>query len=524
MFERLEAALFASGLVNPDERRLRASIWTVLATLGIVLGLQLLFRRGMFFDGALYATIARNLAQGLGDPWHPQVTATFMNSFREHPPLAFWLQAIWFRALGDHLWVERAYSISSGVTTAVLIVGIWRRLFAERPKAQLYAWLPVTLWLACSCWPYFHNMLENTLGVFTALSVYATLRATGRERWAPLWSLVAGVSVTAAVLTKGPVGFFPLVAPGIACLTLRHTSRRAAAGGQLLLLCACLGSLAALLSIADCRDYLTQYWQQQVVASLSGQREGTSTLLGHCAILVLLGRVIVIPLGIGGLLLLAARLRRALSAAPLPAAERGSFAQPGWFCLLMALSASLPLILSPKQAGHYAAPSYPLFALAVSVWCLPAVLELAPTWAKAMSQRSWLALRWGAVFVVAVAALQACIGYGSCSRNRWLIETADEIATRFPPHSIVFVTPAGWERLDVADRLLLHTYLYRYHFVSLSALESQPSFLLEFNQLKPLSPGWVVSEDQVTTAAGLTCSAVVRRPMEMTAGLPSVRR
>ena len=69
-----------------------------------------LAHRGMFLDGITYASIARNLAEGRGRFWEPFYTATIYPAFHEHPPLAFWLQSLWFRALGDHLFVERAYS------------------------------------------------------------------------------------------------------------------------------------------------------------------------------------------------------------------------------------------------------------------------------------------------------------------------------------------------------------------------------------------------------------------------------
>ena len=180
MFDRPGAASVTFGPASAEGRRLHANIWTVLTALSVAYALDWLFRRGMFWDGAVYATIARNLALGLGDLWHPQVTDTFMHTFREHPPLAFWLQALWFRILGDHLWVERAYSVTTGLVTAGLMIGVWRRLFAGRPQVQSCAWLPVGLWLTCASWSYLHNMLENTLAVFTTCSIYATLRAADR--------------------------------------------------------------------------------------------------------------------------------------------------------------------------------------------------------------------------------------------------------------------------------------------------------------------------------------------------------
>ena len=66
-----------------------------------------LAHRGMFVDGVTYASIARNLAEGRGSFWSPSYTATLYPQFHEHPPLGFWLQSLWFRVFGDHLFVER---------------------------------------------------------------------------------------------------------------------------------------------------------------------------------------------------------------------------------------------------------------------------------------------------------------------------------------------------------------------------------------------------------------------------------
>ena len=68
-----------------------------------------LAQRGMFVDGVTYASIARNLAEGRGTFWTPFYTDTLYPQFHQHPALGLWLQSLWFRALGDHLIVERAY-------------------------------------------------------------------------------------------------------------------------------------------------------------------------------------------------------------------------------------------------------------------------------------------------------------------------------------------------------------------------------------------------------------------------------
>ena len=61
-----------------------------------------LISEGMFIDGVTYASISKNLANGLGDFWHLHYTQTLYNQFFEHPPLAFGMQASFFKLFGEN--------------------------------------------------------------------------------------------------------------------------------------------------------------------------------------------------------------------------------------------------------------------------------------------------------------------------------------------------------------------------------------------------------------------------------------
>ena len=126
----------------------------------------------MFLDGVTYASIARNLAQGRGRFWAPHYTDTIYPAFHEHPPLAFWLQSLWFRAFGDHWFVERAYSAAAAALIALLIVVTWRAVHAV-PDARNQDWLPVALWMAAPVvsWAIVGNLLETTVAVFVTGAV-----------------------------------------------------------------------------------------------------------------------------------------------------------------------------------------------------------------------------------------------------------------------------------------------------------------------------------------------------------------
>src|SRR5262245_56558728 len=183
-----------------------------VAALLLALTLPRMAQPGMFDDGLVHAVIARNMAIGAGSLWAPQYSRTAWTEYYEHPPLGLALEAIAFRALGDHLVVERLFSLLVLALHALAIASIWRRI----EDASL-DWLPVLFWLtpAIVSWGAVNNMLENTQALFTTTAVLLMLDATrARSSGASaIRSAGAGVAVVAAVLTKGPAGFFPLVAP-----------------------------------------------------------------------------------------------------------------------------------------------------------------------------------------------------------------------------------------------------------------------------------------------------------------------
>jgi 4-amino-4-deoxy-L-arabinose transferase-like glycosyltransferase len=185
-----------------------------LAVVALLLALTVprMAQRGMFSDGLLHAVIARNMAIGVGSLWKPTYTQTAWIEYHEHPPLGLALEAVAFRAFGDHLLVERGYSLLVLALHAVVIAAIWRRLFSASLD-----WLAVLFWLTPSIvsWSAVNNMLENTQALLTTTAVLLMLDAARAETAAAtaIRSAVAGAAVVGAVLTKGPVGFFPLVAP-----------------------------------------------------------------------------------------------------------------------------------------------------------------------------------------------------------------------------------------------------------------------------------------------------------------------
>ena len=350
-------------MTSPARRNL--PFYLLLAGALVFLTVPRMAQPGMFLDGTIYASIARNHASGLGSFWFPYYVE-IDSPFHEHPPLGFALQAVPFALFGDHLAVERGYSFLAAALTLLLILATWRRTVGRRD----YDWLPGVFWLLPSTvtWSAVNNLLETTQALFTTAAVLAMAGAIERPARTFIGALVAAVCVVAAVLTKGPTGLFPLAAPAIAFL-LFHERRAIVVKTAAVMIGAGAAAAAALAAWTPARQAITTYWNVQVMQSIQGSRGGGRwhSLARH------LGGGIFLRMGVllGGAALLGSD-RGQTGVRPPVAHDTAAEPTPRhpwdrrwiWFFALLAVSASLPVAFSARVSGHYLVPAVPMFALA----------------------------------------------------------------------------------------------------------------------------------------------------------------
>jgi 4-amino-4-deoxy-L-arabinose transferase-like glycosyltransferase len=377
---------------------------------------------GMFVDGVTYASVARNLAEGRGSFWSPSYTATIYPEFHEHPPLGFWLQSLWFMAMGDHLFVERLYTLAAACATGLLIVFLWRRV-TRGTDAFECDWLPVLAWIAVPLvsWSIVGNLLETTVSVFTTAAVAAVVYGNGAARTsgAAAGGAVAGLCVVAAALTKGPVGLFPLVAPVILSRATRDQAKwPVCLASQWLVAVICA---IGVMSTEAARGSLGQYVDQQVLAALSGTREVSA---GSLTIVKELAQGVVVPLAAVSLVvILVARGFRQ------PSSQQRRWAAA---LLILGLAGTLPILASAKQAGHYLVPAVPLYACAVAGLLVRSALAAAGR----LSVRSIHA----ATTVIVLAAIVVGV-LPAAGRDRRRMAELDLLAPSVPRGATIGICP-----------------------------------------------------------------------------------
>ena len=421
--------------------------WLLLIGLFLILVSKSLLTEGMFFDGVTYASISRNMAEGQGTFWNPYYTQTLYPEFRQHPPLAIGLEALAFKALGDHWWVEKAFSVLAFLLSGLLIALIWKRT----TNNIRWAWLPLLFWLAMPLvsWSATNNLLENTMSVFVLLSVY--LMIVGYQRNHKFWLILSAMVLLLAFLSKGFTGLFPLVFPVLYCA---FDQKRRWIQGPIdsLILIVSLAVFAGIMFLVFPASwaYLKEYIQLQVING--GLHETTVSSRFYIVFSLLLQ--LIIPLVIAVTLVVLKTKNKT---------NKKVFEFPpdkAWFYsfLIMGLLGVLPIMVSVKQRDFYMLAALPFFALAFGHITLSMVnismLKITP------NLRKWMTL--GASCILLTGIVLNLVHIGKYGRDEALIEEVKQKVAEADGTTMIEITP------DEYTQWARHAYYIRYGKISLS--------------------------------------------------------
>lgn len=439
--------------------------WIFTFAVFCALLLPVLFQQGMFLDGITYATISKNLANGLGSIWSPHYTATLFPEFYEHPPLVFYIQSLFFRVFGDGMYIERIYTFFTALISLMGIVLNWR-LFTKSTPYYHHSWLPVLLWIATPVvfWSYQSNMLENTLAAMCLFAVYFLTKYMIQNHYISL--LIGSLFIFLAFLTKGPVGLFPLATIPLLWITTQATSFGKAVWNSLLVLVFTLliYGIAHALN-PEITHHLTLYLKAQVMPSIEGSRENTTG--NHFAILGRLVLELIAPMVLLLLSLLIAKRKRFQANFP--------FKKEGLFFLCIGLAASLPLTITLKQRGYYLVTALPYFILGISILLVILVLPLVEKIRTGVQKKLWM----GSIVVLIGTLLFSVMQRGKFSRDEQKIKDVIQLVAHIPPNTTI----AAHATLTTEWGTV--AYLARMGNISLSADLDHVFLLLPKNEMLP---------------------------------------
>jgi hypothetical protein len=204
---------------------------------------------------------------------------------------------------------------------------------------------------------------------------------------------------------------------------------------------------AVLFARPAARDSLTKYYNEQLVTSLAGQREVSGSSF---AIVIELLQGVCLPFALA--MGLAAGLARGW-VAPRESDRRLAIA-----FTLIGLTGTLPILVSPKQTGHYLMPAVPFFAIGAAAF-------VAETTSALERRLSTGAGRRGVRFAAALLAVGAVIAIWipAVERDPLRLADLDQLAASAPRGQTIGLCPAA------NSDWLLHAWMQRRYTISLDA-------------------------------------------------------
>lgn len=413
----------------------------------LVLTIPSLFSDGMFLDGLMYASISKNLAVGEGSFWNLHYTDTFYSQFNEHPPLVFGIQSLFFKLFGDHLSVERWYSLGTYFAVSFFLFKIWT--FLNQRKRTF--WLPM-LFLALiplMTWSAANNMLENTMSVFTCAATYFYLKSTRNSRY--YYLILSALMVLFAFLSKGFTGLYVWVFPFVFfCFGADRRFLRGFLDGVFLVLVSSLLLMLLFYTNVEAQEGMMRYYERQVVGSL----ENVITVKSRFYILTKLLTELLIPIGVMLLVYFWTRKTKNM----LGTLENKRLALTFF---VFGLCGVLPIIISMKQSGFYIVTTFPFFAIALSLFVVDGVDGF---------QKVVLLKKFKWIKVLSLTLLTACVVlFAICStrvgRDKSKLAMMVAFDGNISENSIVFISST------MCSDWGLHAYFSRLKNVSLSIEE-----------------------------------------------------
>lgn len=447
-----------------------------LITFAVMIGLPLftLIQDGMFMDAMLYTSVAHNEAHGIGSFWFPQFSKLNLDvpgvhSFHEQPPLAFGIQSLFFRVLGDSMYVERFYVLVTMCLTAWLLVVLWKEIFKQEPESRRLGWLPLLLWITIPTvfWGCSNNVNENTMGIFTLSAVVLAFKLLNKGSGNLLkWSL-SGILIFLATLSKGFPGFFPIAVPALFWLCTRRITFGRALGYSLLLVAVPLVIYGILFLIPESKESLSIYLFKRAFQRIAS----SPTTDNRFSSLISLFMDLLPQLGLLLLIIIVARARK------IKVAFAGAQGRMVLFFLLTGLSATAPLMLTMVQKAFYLLPGFPFFAIGISMLMAPYILRF--TASMQTGSRSFKMFRGISVVLLCGAIVVVALQKGKTSREKEVLHDVYTVGKIIPAHSAI-----GFNQLAFSLDWELQCYLMRYFYISVDFKPEQPLpyFILDKSQ------------------------------------------
>lgn len=265
----------------------------------------------------------------------------------------------------------------------------------------------------------------------------------------------------AALLTKGLVALFPLAVP-VVYLWLWNRKKLCLSLIYIVVICISLVILFGLLFYVSPRglEFIQDYFALQFGHSFQNFEVLTWDRF-HLIKIIL--ELLAIPLIITFIIGILYKKRISLPHQTL------SLSKEFIFWMAIGLSASLPMLINPKQLGFYIVPSMLYYSLGIASLVLPFYQQLCKD--NLYTQLSKM-LKRVVLFCTLICFAFMIKNYKSISRDKDILHDTFAIGKIVPKHSQIWLSGSLYKYWN------LHGYFYRYFYIDLSTVPEQQPYAL----------------------------------------------
>jgi len=453
--------------------------WILTVSIVLAFTLPVLVQDAMFQDAMLYSSVSHNLAIGIGTFWFPQYSTlniAGIPSFHEQPPLVFGIQSIFYKVLGDSIYVERFYTLLALIAHIILINLLWKLNFDKSPDQRKLGWIAVFFWILIPvCWWSFHNnLMENTMSLFDLVAVILIVQNLKKSSINYFAWIIAGFMIFLASFSKGLPGLFPIVVPFLFWIVNRETGFK-----KNLLLTLLLFSVPALIYtilflIPVSRESLSIYVFERLLVRVDSMPTSSYRLEIFWRLFTEMIPVILVT----GIVLAVGYFKKAKL-------EINENIKKASFYFLIGLSGSAPLALTMVQKGWYLVPSFPYFAIA-------ATMLISPYISKSMVSIDTSGRKFKAFYLVTIIFFMSVIvvsatQWGKISREKATLSDVYKIGEVVPRFSTITVPENQYDEYN----FILQGFLVRHFSISIDPTKKYKYFLNEKGSTAVIPPEYM---------------------------------
>lgn len=429
-------------------------------TIGIfsILILPWLIQDGMFMDGMIYATVARNLSLGIGSWWDLHLTNFLSGRYLDQPPLTIWITSFFFKVFGYSMYTERIYSFTTAIINLLLIKAIWQKVNFKNEKYKEYWWLPVLLWIIppVSFWTFTNNLQENTMGIFILSSVYFMFDCIQRDKNKIVPLALMTICIFLAAMCKGIQGTFTITGLLIFAIVADRSFLSPAIKFTLISGVILSVFAYALYLYPPSREYFTGYFYTRILRTFTSPEMATTDNRFY-----LLFRLLTEEITPVALCLIAIIVSGKAAFKNTQQKENNKYSL---FFILIALAGTLPLLVTTEQRRFYLAPVFPYYALALSFFIIESVVYI---FERIKSVKIYNSIRYLGFGLLALTLILTIINTGTIKRDKEMLHDVYKIGSTLEQNSVI-----GIYYDDLYSLWILHLYFQRYYSITLDAGES----------------------------------------------------